>query len=112
MRLIIPLYLALTASAALAQEDHWHSMSGAQISETLTDQRVQYETAWQEFRASGKTLYNAGRDSWGYWAVRGDQYCSLWPPQDIWACYDMEGKAGHIRFIGPLGEITEGAFVD
>jgi hypothetical protein len=34
-------------------------------------------------------LYSDGRDSWGYWRVEDDRYCSQWPPQQGWACYRM-----------------------
>ncbi len=25
--------------------------------------------------------------------MRGDKYCSLWPPSDRWVCYEMESGA-------------------
>ena len=59
-------------------------------------------------RASGRTLYNTGRDSWGYWQVRGDQYCSMWPPSDLWACYDMARRGDVLRFFGAAGDSTDG----
>ncbi|WP_156927462.1 hypothetical protein [Leisingera methylohalidivorans] len=31
-------------------------------------------SAWQEFRTSGRTVCNAGRDSRGYWDVRDGKY--------------------------------------
>lgn len=62
--------------------------------------------------ASGRTNYNAGRDSWDYWEVRNNAYCSQWPPADGWACYKMEhsqqGEQVKIRFIGESGDIIEG----
>ncbi len=99
------LILAL-ASPAAAQE--WVALDDAGIAAALTDARVAYDGAWQEFYASGRTLYNAGRDSWGYWAPRGGRYCSQWPPADGWACYDVERAGDRVRFIGDSGEITEG----
>ncbi|MEM6940785.1 MAG: hypothetical protein AAF943_02395 [Pseudomonadota bacterium] len=53
-------------------------------------------------------MYNAGRDSWGYWAVRDDQYRSMWPPSDLWVCYAMTRSGSAVRFIGAAGDITEG----
>jgi hypothetical protein len=85
-------------------------MTGEQINVALTDRDVIYENATQRFYASGRTLYNSGQDSWGYWAVRGDQYCSQWPPGDQWDCYDMSRSANLIRFIGADGSLTEGTF--
>lgn len=97
----------LIASPAFAAD--WTAMSGAEIAEVLTDSKWDYGGAWQDFRASGRTLYNAGEDSWGYWEVRGDKYCSNWPPAGGWACYAMEMKnRDMIRFVGESGDITEG----
>ncbi len=91
-----------------AQSTPWVTLSGSEIEEILTDQTVDYPGAWQDFRASGRTLYNAGRDSWGYWAVRGNQYCSMWPPSDLWACYGVARQGNVVRFIGDAGDTTDG----
>lgn len=95
--------------AALASED-WHTLTGGEIREALTDRKLQYRTAWQEFRSSGRTLYNAGNDSWGYWRVESDQYCSMWPPSDLWACYDMARSGQNLRFIGAGGDVTDAVY--
>lgn len=101
--------LALWPAVGLA--DDWMPLNGAGIMATLADNSLIYSNAEQQFYASGRTLYNAGQDSWGYWVVRGDQYCSQWPPADRWDCYDMETRAGVIRFIGNDDSITDGIFV-
>ncbi len=86
-------------------------MTGPQVQAALTNKKLTYQSgAWQDFRASGRTLYNAGEDSWGYWGVRGDQYCSMWPPSDLWACYDMARSGDVIRFIGASGDVTDGRY--
>lgn len=105
--------LMLLSASVQAEEAAWHPMTGVEIAGALTDRVLQYDNAWQDFRASGKTLYNAGRDSWGYWRVEGDQYCSLWPPQDLWACYDMERTGDRLRFVGSsAGDVTEATYRD
>ena len=81
----------------------------------LDDRKVQYEAASQIFYRSGKTLYDAGRPSWGNWRPQGAQYCSEWPPAGGWACYDLfvsaDGKK--VRFSGSSGaDISDGAYVD
>jgi len=86
-------------------------LTGDQIAAALTGRSVVYaggET--QDFRTSGRTLYNAGHDSWGYWAIRGDQYCSQWPPADGWACYDVLEVEQGVRFIGADGSFSDGIY--
>ena len=101
---------AMTLSVSMASAGEWRKMAGPEIASTLTDWIVDYRVdTWQDFRASGRTLYHAGRPSWGHWAVRGDQYCSSWPPSDLWSCYDMErGSGDKVRWIGVAGDITPG----
>jgi len=88
----------------------WRPLEGPEIATALSDRTVIYDNATQRFYASGRTLYDAGQESWGYWAVRGDQYCSQWPPGDRWDCYDIAATEGRVRFIGQDGSVTEGAF--
>lgn len=104
------LMMALLAGPAAAED--WQVMDGDQIRAALEGQKLQYANAWQDFRSSGRTLYNAGRDSWGYWRVQGDQYCSQWPPSDLWACYAMERSGKRLRFVGERDDITEADYAD
>lgn len=91
----------------------WKTLTGAEIETALTDRTLDYGSATQVFKASGRTLYSvAGRDSWGSWAVREDQYCSVWPPSDLWACYDIQAKPGAVRFVGAQGDITDGRYAE
>ncbi len=106
------LSLLLISTVPAAAEDGWVVMSGEEIQDALTDRKLQYASAWQEFRASGRTLYNAGEDSWGYWAVRDDMYCSLWPPSDLWACYAMSRRGDELRFVGERDDITDAVYAD
>ncbi|MEO0937044.1 MAG: hypothetical protein AAFY38_02700 [Pseudomonadota bacterium] len=97
----------IIATPALAGE--WTKLTGPEIAEALTGRTLVWDDTTQDFRASGKTLYtHKGRDSWGNWEVRGDQYCSQWPPNSLWSCYDMTRSGGRLRFIGAgAGDITE-----
>lgn len=92
----------------------WRVLSGAEVTQALTGRTLDYKTATQDFRASGKTLYKSAEPSWGNWAVRGDQYCSEWPPADGWACYDVavSQDGQHLRFIGAGGDVTDGVYRD
>ncbi len=105
-------FLLVVCAGSAAAEEGWEPLTGAQIQDALTDRRVTYAAAWQEFRASGRTLYNAGQDSWGYWRVEGDMYCSLWPPSDLWACYAVARRGDVLRFVGDRGDISEGTYAD
>lgn len=88
-------------------------IDGAQIEQALSGRSVVYEDgSTQDFRPSGATLYNAGQDSWGYWAVRGDQYCSQWPPSDGWTCYDVAWNGERVRFIAGDDSFSDGFYSD
>ncbi|MEL6808761.1 MAG: hypothetical protein AAFO97_13370 [Pseudomonadota bacterium] len=100
----------------------WVKMSGKEISEALTGRTLEYldkddptqrVDTLQDFRASGKTLYTfKGRESWGNWRVENDQYCSQWPPNDLWACYGMERDGATLRFVGERDDITAAQYAD
>jgi len=107
----IALVLALIPGALWSAE--WQELRSADIRLALEGRKVSYASgAWQDFRASGRTLYKAGQDSWGYWRVQGDQYCSMWPPSDLWACYDLERNGDALRFVGQAGDVTEARYAD
>ena len=107
------LLLCIFAAPALAQTD-WVPMTGPEVQAALTGKTLRYNAdTVQDFRASGRTLYtHKGQESWGYWGVRGDQYCSQWPPSSLWECYDMARTQGAVRFIGTSGDQTDGIYVD
>lgn len=111
VRFILAILLMVPIGAS-GQEQPWAAMSGDEIAATLTERTLKYSSATQKFYASGKTLYDAGRPSWGYWRAEMDQYCSQWPPSDLWTCYDMEKSDDAVRFVGAQGDKTEGIFVD
>jgi len=109
-----PIALTLALAAAPAFADGWIPMTGAEITEALTGRTLTWMDTTQDFRASGKTLYiHKGRESWGNWEVRGDQYCSQWPPNSLWACYDMDRSGERLRFIGSgKDDITDTVYAD
>lgn len=103
--LILALWPGLTAA------EEFRPLTGDQISSALTGQKLDYgKGIWQTFDASMSTQYFSGRLSAGRWAVRGDQYCSQWPPSDLWACYDGQQSGDTIRFIDDNGGTTDGTF--
>ena len=105
------LILGMLAGPAVAEE--WRVLDGAGIAAALTARVLGYQDgALQDFKADGVTIFDAGRARFGRWAVRGDQYCSVWPPSEIWACYDVEAMGLDVRFIARDGSVTEGRYID
>ena len=92
--------LALAVSA-LADE---RRLTGAEIRDALSGNTVsgiQDGVAWKQyFDPSGQTTYvSGGRASPGRWSVRGDRYCSQWPPSERWDCYTMTGDGDRMTFV-------------
>lgn len=90
--LTIILNLLLASSSAWAGEQ---KLSGTEIQLALNDHTYggvgEEGKSWEQiFQKSGVTFYaTGGAQSQGKWEVRGDQYCSQWPPNEAWACYDV-----------------------
>jgi hypothetical protein len=62
----------------------------------------------QIFQKSGVTFYNSGGgQSQGSWNVTGDQFCSVWPPNPTWACFDVTRDGDKITFIAKSGKRFE-----
>ncbi|WP_051357884.1 hypothetical protein [Leisingera caerulea] len=107
------LMIAVSCTVAPAWAGEWRVLTGDEVRAALEERRLVYGTgAWQDFSASGRTLYNAGHESWGYWGVRDGKYCSAWPPSDLWACYALESDGEAIRFVGGAGEVTTGRYAE
>jgi hypothetical protein len=91
------------------------AMTGAEITTTLTDHTLQGTRddgkSWtQVFQKSGVTFYSVGSaQSQGAWEVRGDQYCSQWPPNESWACYAMTRDGQTYTFVSASGTRTSGS---
>ena len=111
MRRFALICAVLLAGPVLAEP--WRVLSGAEVQVALEGRTLIYENATQDFRASGRTLYVfGGEDSWGYWRVEGDAYCSQWPPSDLWACYEIAVWQDNVRFVGSGGDSTVGVYAD
>ncbi len=107
------LFLAFSVMSADAEE---RRLSGVDIRDLLTGAVTAAPRdggeILQTFFADRRTRYDDGRESWGLWEVRGDQYCSNWPPSPAWVCYDMFGWQQDGRqwvvWIGESGTRFEG----
>lgn len=108
--------LSLSTSGAFA--DEWVKLDGSEVEAALDERSLKYKTATQKFYKSGRTLYDSGRPSWGNWRIQGDQYCSEWPPNAGWECFDFERRINSsdnsvtIRFISKSGSVTEGTYLE
>ena len=94
MRLIATATVLAFVSPAVAEP-----LTGPQIELTLEDITIWYEpltetSARQFFSRNGQTPYmdGDGDKTFGIWLVRGDKYCSQWPPSDRFVCYGVERK--------------------
>ncbi len=86
--------LALMTSAALAAE---RPLKGSEIDALIKGNTVTGENIngiWKQyFDANGQTTYLAPEKppTLGEWNVQGDRFCSKWPPNDNFVCYDVTG---------------------
>ncbi len=105
----------LPVADALAAE---HKLTGPEIEALLTDATVSGgsgDAAYKQyFAADGATTYvgSESTPSHGSWRVKGDKYCSVWPPASTWGCYDVEGDSAAspptVTWIGENGARTPG----
>ena len=91
-------FLASTSSTFSQSQQAGEPLSGNEIRLWLTDSTAiskDPDAPWaQYFAADGDTPYwvPGNAVSRGQWSVRGDQYCSRWPPNMDWDCYGMRGQ--------------------
>ena len=102
--------LALIPGVLSAEE--WTPVTeDAAIVDALGGRTVRYDVlTFQFFDASGSTQFITERASDRRWAARGGQYCSIWPPSDIWTCYDFQAKGDQVRFISSDQSVSVGTY--
>ena len=107
--------LAVLSTAAFAEKQ---SLTGVDIGQSLTGHTLQGVRddgkEWQQiFQKSGVTFYSVGNaQSQGLWEVRGEQYCSQWPPNESWACYAMTRDGNTFHFISAEGQRSSGKLLN
>jgi hypothetical protein len=109
--------ILLTALAAVPASAAERRLSGTEIRATLDGRTIVGEGdggIWrQSFAKDGDTRHAMGAGhSDGFWDVRGDQYCSRWPPGDRWTCYDVLSDGTTVTFVSPAGERSTGRVQD
>ena len=100
--LLASLLFVSTAQAAEVK------LNGAEIQTTINDKILYARDAEQIFQKSGVAFYSAGgNQSQGNWKIEGDKYCSQWPPNQAWACYDIMRDGNMITFVSKDGNRFE-----
>jgi hypothetical protein len=93
---------AQAAEKKLAATDLRDLLSDIRLTSTETGREVE-----QVFQASGATFtidIETGQQSQGFWKLRGDQYCSQWPPSEYWECFDVYGNDQGVVFVSSQGK--------
>ena len=58
----------------------------------------------QIFQKSGLTLYSENRaQSQGFWKVEANAYCSQWPPNETWSCFEVFQDGNNVTFVSKSG---------
>lgn len=106
------LFFVVWANPLMAQD--WQKLDGLEINQALKSQTFDFGMGKQDFLPDGRTSYQEQEKSWGRWKIKNGQYCSLWPPSDVWVCYDLESKhfGLWLRFTGSNGRIFTGKKVE
>jgi hypothetical protein len=107
--ILFTLLLAAATSPAFADA---LKLTGPQIAKALSEKILVSakadDTSTQLFKANGATFYSSGStQQQGSWRIKGDQYCSLWPPSETPSCYDVYVTAGTVRFVSSSGNSTD-----
>lgn len=96
------------SNTALAEE---RKLTGDEIKTALSDKKVAGTTdngaGWtQTFKANGDTLYQlTGTEAQnGSWEIQGERFCSQWPPDATWVCYDVTGENDRVTFVSDTGK--------
>ncbi len=106
--------LLLIAGVFSAMASQWTAVTGNDIENLLAGKSVVYEgetKASQTFHRDGTTTYVEGRPSLGNWKHTQGQYCSQWPPSQVWSCYNVFSGGSKLRFTSSSGQEWIGEFV-
>ena len=97
------LALAMMAVPALAESPD--------VAAVLSGKVLSYaDGTSQSFAADGETVFTAtdGKQSIGHWRVQAGQFCSVWPPSDHWACYDVKTSGREVDFVAADESVSVG----
>lgn len=108
------IWTVLMLMPQIAAAAEWEPVTvDAEIRQTLAGRTLTFDAyTFQRFGEGGDTQYVTDRLSDGRWEARGGQYCSAWPPSDLWTCYDIEVQGKLVRFISVDGSNSTGTYRD
>ena len=106
MRVVLAMIIAGLINIAAVEAAT--AIRGAEITVLLSDVTLtgskNGKVIQQIFQKGGLTLYlENGAQSVGTWKVEGDKYCSQWPPNESWSCYEVEVEGQNLTFIASNG---------
>lgn len=107
-KLLLAALLAVLPLSVFAQE---RPLNDEEIRQALTGNTLfgtWNDREWKGFyAANGVTYYQekGEKPTKGRWRAQDNKYCSVWPPNPTWFCYDMTGtEAGdRVTFLSPDG---------
>ena len=105
-RFVLMMALILVGGLGQAVQAEEHKLADAEISVLLKDRSLYADGGVEQiFQASGQTFYlQDGNSSQGSWRVEGGRYCSAWPPNPSWACYDVLRDGDSVVFVSGSGK--------
>ena len=110
----VVLGVALCAAFPVFADLTFQKLDADAVQTLLSEKTLTYSDATQQFYAAGRTLYTSSRPSWGYWSIRGAQYCSRWPPNSQCDCNDLWVSQGGttVRFLDAWDNASDGRFLE
>lgn len=105
-RIYLALFGLYCGSSAVGAES---ALTGVAIQALLSDKSLvansDGKSIEQIFQKGGLTLYlENGAQSQGFWKVEGNAYCSQWPPNETWSCYDVLQDGKKVTFVSKSGK--------
>lgn len=110
-------FVVTEVSDVLTQaSSQWRRLDTQGIEKALNSRSLRFSQASQDFKASGRILYDAvaGEVRWGDWRAVSDQLCSRWPPVELWHCYDLSihQRGLQLKFTDEQGVESVGKYID
>ncbi len=105
-KMTLVLFTLCSCSIAIGAET---VLTGPALQELLSERFLvatrDGKTIEQIFQKSGLTLYTEnGAQSQGFWKVEGNAFCSQWPPNETWSCFEIFQDGKNVTFVSKSGK--------